>query len=399
MAGFPWGIRCEMSLNVNKCLIFLNLPECGGWGERGYIYRMKQLSLVAALVIVIGGAGYAQSAAAPARNLVIFVMDGYRWRELFQGADSALLYSKYNKEDSAWAIEKYWAPVLEERRRKLMPFTWETIAREGVLLGNRNFDNKVNVVNKYWFSYPGRNEIFTGYYDSAVNSNDYPDNPNINVLEYIQSQTGFQGKIAVFSSWDAVARIMNRHRNGMLVNIYGEDVQGDHLTAEQKQANHFQHLLPDVFGKGERLDAGTYPLAKSYLAANHPRILYIDLGDNDDFAHAGLYGDYLDAAHYADAMFKDIWTTLQADPFYKGQTDLLIFPDHGRGIGDQWTDHGAETAHSDETYMMAMGPGIPAKGEVKGAGQIWQQQYAQTIARCLGVKFVAGHAVAEPVKW
>jgi hypothetical protein len=31
---------------------------------------------------------------------------------------------------------------------------------------------------------------------------------------------------------------------------------------------------------------------KSYLMANHPRILYIDLGDNDDFAHAGLYGDY-----------------------------------------------------------------------------------------------------------
>jgi hypothetical protein len=334
-----------------------------------------------------------------AKNLVIFVMDGYRWRELFQGADSGILADKrFNHTDSAWTMDKYWATSPEDRRRRLMPFTWETIVREGLLMGNRNYGNQVNVINKYWFSYPGRSEIFTGYYDSAVNSNDYPDNPNTNVLEYINAQAGFHGKVAAFASWDAVARIINRHRNGMLVNIYGEDVQGANLTELQKAANSWQHLQPDIFGKGERLDAGTYALAKSYLLANHPRILYIDLGDNDDFAHAGDYGDYLDAAHYADAMFKDIWTTMQADPFYKGQTDLLIFPDHGRGVDSEWTDHGARTPHSDETYFIAMGPGIPAKGEVRTSGQVYQQQYAQTIAKLLGLHFTANHPIAEAIQ-
>ena len=366
-----------------------------------YICRMKSILrlLPAAAILVIASLQLSAQSTPPAKNLVIFVMDGYRWEELFQGADSALIFSRYNRTDSAENVAKYWAPTVEERRRKLMPFTWETIAKDGLLLGNRNYGNNVNVRNTYWFSYPGRSEIFTGYFDSAVNSNEYPDNPNSNVLEFIHTQPGFKGKIAAFASWDAVARIIARKRNGMLVNIDGEDVTGDNLTPLQQEANHFQHLLPAIFGKGERLDAGTYPLAKSYALANHPRILYIDLGDNDDFAHGGEYGHYLNAAHYADFMFKDIWNYLQSDPFYKGKTDLLIFPDHGRGRGTQWTDHGTETPHSNETYFLAMGPNIPAKGEVKTAGQVYQQQYAQTIATLLGFTFTANHPIANPVQF
>jgi hypothetical protein len=362
---------------------------------------MKQsprLLLTVALLLSLFSFAKAQHPA-PARNLVIFLMDGYRWRELYEGADSGILFNpKYNHHDSAWTVTKYWDKNLEERRHKLMPFVWDAVARHGQLLGNRKYGNQVNVQNKYWFSYPGRSEIFTGYYDSSVNSNEYPDNPNTNVLEFIDQQPAFHGKVATFSSWDAVARILNRNRNGMPVNIYGEDVKGGALTPVQKEANLWQHLLPDLFGKGERLDAGTYAMAKGYLMASHPRILYIDLGDNDDFAHAGDYGDYLDAAHYDDAMFKDIWTTLQADPFYKDQTAMLVFPDHGRGINAGWTSHGSTYPHSDETYFIAMGPGVEPKGEVKTPGQVYQAQYAQTIAALLGYRFTASHPVAPPVQ-
>jgi hypothetical protein len=354
------------------------------------------------LLIIVGLLSFASPARSqqrgPARNLVIFLMDGYRWRELYEGADSNILFDKkYNKIDSAWTVAKYWDSDPNERRRKLMPFVWGTMASRGQLLGNRNYGNLVNVTNKYWFSYPGRSEAFTGYYDSAINSNEYPDNPNINVLEFIDRQPGFHDKVVSFASWDAVARILNRNRNHMLVNIPGEDIPGESLSPREKDANSWQHTLPDIFGKGERLDATTYALARSYLLANHPRVLYIDLGDNDDFAHAGDYGDYLDAGHYADAMFKDIWALLQADPFYKDQTDLLVFPDHGRGTGSGWTSHGARVAHSDETYLLAMGPGIAPKGEVKSAGQLYQAQYAQTIAALLGLHFTSVHPVAAPV--
>ena len=335
---------------------------------------------------------------AAAKNLVVFLMDGYRWQELYHGADSAIIFDKrYNHTDSAWTVSKYWDDNLEKRRRMLMPFVWETIAAQGQLYGDRDYGNLVNVQNKYWFSYPGRSEIFTGYYDSAVNSNDYPDNPNSNVLEFINEKPGFKNQVVTFSSWDAVARILNRNRNGMLVNIYGEDVKGDHLTDLQKEANFGQRNYPDLFGKGERMDGATYAMAKAYLQASHPRVLYIDFGDNDDFAHGHEYGDYLDAAHYADAMIRDIWTVLQNDPFYKDKTDLLVFPDHGRGIGTKWTDHGSDAPHSGETYLMAMGPGITSTGVVKTAGQIYQVQYAQTMAALLGFHFTASHPVGSAI--
>ena len=80
-----------------------------------------------------------------------------------------------------------------------MPFVWEAIAANGQLLGNQNYGNLVHVQNKYWFSYQGRSEAFTGYYDPPATSNDYSDNPNTNVLEFIDKQPAFHGKVAVFS--------------------------------------------------------------------------------------------------------------------------------------------------------------------------------------------------------
>jgi hypothetical protein len=358
---------------------------------------MKRLYLFL-LVCFVCGAGVAQPSAARAKNVVIFLMDGYRWRELFKGADSAILFDKrYNYIDSAYTVTKYWSPDADQRRRKLMPFVWETMAAKGQLWGNRELGSSVQVRNKYWFSYPGRSEAFCGYYDSAINSNEYPDNPNENVLEYINKQPGYQGKVATFASWDVVAHILARKRNGMLVNIYGEDVKSATLSPAQVEANRMQHLLPDIFGAGERLDGSTYLMARAYMAAEHPRVLYVDLGDPDDFAHGRDYGSYLDAAHYADAMFKDVWELIESDPFYKGQTSLVVFPDHGRGVGPKWTDHGAKAEHSNETYFLAMGAGVEARGEVRGGAPVWDEQFGATIAALLGMTFVAGHPVAAPI--
>lgn len=332
------------------------------------------------------------------RNVIVVTIDGYRWQELFRGADTAVFFNKrFNTQDSAWRVNKYWADNVLSRRERLMPFFWNVIAKQGRLYGNRDLGNFVNVINKYWFSYPGYSEILTGYYDPAINSNDYPDNPNQNVLEFLNKQKGFDGKVVAFASWDALTRIINRDRNGLLVNIFDEDIKGPHLTELQKEANMWQHTIPAVFGQGERLDGNTYAIMKAYLMANHPRVTYLDLGDTDDYAHEGKYDYYLDAAHYIDAMLADLWNYIQKDPFYKNCTTLLISPDHGRGIGDQWTSHGNHTQHSNETWLAVIGPDISASGEQKNNGQIYQNQYAQTIARLLGFRFTCNHPVGAPV--
>jgi hypothetical protein len=93
-------------------------------------------------------------------------------RKCLKGVDSAIIVNKNFTSDSDHIVKTFWSDDINERRKKLFPFLWTTIANEGILFGNRTKGCEVNNANKYWFSYPGYNEIFTGYPDTAVNSND-----------------------------------------------------------------------------------------------------------------------------------------------------------------------------------------------------------------------------------
>ncbi len=342
---------------------------------------MKVRFLLPIFLITIGG--FAQKN--KVENLILISVDGLRWQEVFQGADSLLIKDK-----------KYWAPTPVERREKLMPFFWETIAKKGQLYGNRNLENKVNLRNEYWFSYPGRSETLCGYFDPKINSNSYPNNPNVNVLEFINAQKGYTNKVVTFASWDALGRILNRDRNGMLVNLPGEDVMGANISEAQILSNEIQHIVPEYFGEC-RPDVLTYAIAKTYVQANHPKVLHIDFADTDNYGHSGDYNNYLNAAHFIDSMIAGLWTIVQQDPFYKDKTAILVYPDHGRGIGEKWTDHGTGAPHCDETWLVAMGPGIEPTGEVDTKGQIFQDQIAQTASKLLGFTFKADHPVGEKI--
>jgi hypothetical protein len=336
------------------------------------------------------------------KNVVVILIDGYRWQELFKGADFDLLNSKkYNGNDSLERFKKYWSENLDERRKKLMPFTWNYIAANGQLYGNRDLGNKVNVMNPYWVSYPGRAEVLSGFVDSAINSNSYGDNQNQNVLEFLNSQNSYRDKVVTFACWDATGRCLNKSKSKMLINVPWENIKSDHLTDAETLANEMQHFSPKIFGYEERPDANVYALAKTYIAAHHPRVIYIDFGDTDEYAHEAKYESYLDDIFNLDAMMAKLWEMMQNDPFYKNNTTFFIVPDHGRGLGNEWTDHGNGTPHSNETWLMVMGPDTKPLGEMKTKEQIYQAQFAKTIAALLGfdynVKAITTGSVIESV--
>lgn len=361
-------------------------------------FSFKQILLSA--ILLIGGSRLSAQTTPNNQNMVIILIDGYRWEELFRGAEMDLLKNpQFNTMDSLKRMKDFWSDDLLARREKLMPFTWNFIAKNGQLYGNRDQGNKVNVKNPYWISYPGRAEALSGFVDSAINSNNYKNNENINVLEFLNQQKNYAGKVASFTCWIPAGKNLNKDKTSMLVNIPWEDVQGNHLTNEQILANELQHISPRILGDGERLDFEVYALAKSYINANHPKIIYIDFGDTDEYAHEGAYDKYLEDIHNLDAMIEKLWNLVQADPFYKNSTSFIIFPDHGRGVGNEWTDHGNDVMHCDETWLAAWGPGIKPLGEMKNPGQIFQTQYAATIARLLGFNYEpAGKKVGEELK-
>ena len=154
------------------------------------------------ILVLQSAAGWSQSH--KTENVIIVTLDGMRWQEIFGGVDSALLnnpkYTHAQKEIKAML----WNDDAGERRKKLFPFLWGTVSGNGQLYGDRNIGNNVNNANPYKFSYPGYNEIFTGYPDTAVNSNDKIRNKNTNVLEFIDAQKGYAGKVAAFSTWSVM---------------------------------------------------------------------------------------------------------------------------------------------------------------------------------------------------
>ena len=321
-------------------------------------------------------------------KVILITLDGLRWQELFSGADRSLIKHPDYVSDTADLWDAFWRHDAKERRSVLLPFFWDVISKEGQIYGNREEGNLVNLTNQMWFSYPGYNEILTGKADDdRIDSNDKMNNPNVTVLEFIHQKPGFRGKVAAFSSWDVFPFIINEERSGIPVNSGYEQVQNPNTEIE-KLINRLQNETPKLWNS-VRLDAFTHHLALSHLTTRKPRLLYISYGETDDFAHRGDYDEYLISAQRTDRFIREIWDTVQADPYYRDQTTIVITTDHGRGIeGDGWRHHGKpETPHSDEVWMALLGAGVSAKGEIKDKMQLYSNQVAATVAELLGYDY------------
>lgn len=331
------------------------------------------------------------------KNLIIITLDGFRWQEFFTGADSVLLHDAEYTQDVSTLRLLYWSPDPGERRKKLMPFVWNVLAEKGQLFGNRLLGNRMNVSNRSILSYPGYNEIFTGKTDPRIISNRKLRNPNIHVLEYLESQPGFAGQVAVFSSWDAFPFILDDQRNGVYINSGHQAITGDDVSPVHAAVNRLQER-----GEKEetaiRHDMLTFLAAREYLSKQQPRVLYLALGETDEAAHDGRYDIYLEKANQADKMIAEIWHWVQTTAGYRDNTSLVITTDHGRGARPgKWTSHGTFISGSAQTWLAIMGPGISPAGEINEPSQHYQAQLAQTISALLGEDFAGQYGSAAPV--
>ncbi|HLU93432.1 MAG TPA: alkaline phosphatase family protein [Membranihabitans sp.] len=334
-------------------------------------------------------------------KVVLITLDGLRWQELFSGADRSLIVHPDYVSDTAALWDKFWREDANKRRDVLLPFFWNVIAKQGQIYGNREEENMVNLTNQMWFSYPGYNEILTGKADDdRIDSNDKSNNPNVTVLEFIHQKPAFRGKVAAFASWDVFPYIINEERSGIPVNSGYEQIPNPDTEVE-KLINRLQNETPKLWSS-VRLDAFTHHLALTHLKTQKPRLLYISYGETDDFAHRGDYDEYLISAQRTDGFIREIWETVQEDPYYRDQTTIIITTDHGRGIeGDGWRHHGKSgTPHSDEVWMAFLGSGVSPKGEIKEMGQRYSNQVAATVSELLGFEYPdeAGSSLISDLK-
>ena len=317
-------------------------------------------------------------------NLFLVTIDGIRWQEIFNGLDERILDINSYTNDPSLLKEMYGSADGTESRNKIMPFLWNIIAKRGQIRGNRAYSNCMNVANWYKFSYPGYNELLTGNPDRKFIPNTPVLNKNEHVLELINRQPAYCGKVAAFTSWNLFPFILNKQRCNFYINSgYAALQRPDTISTL------LDSLQQYMAAKGStRHDEITYLAAREYIRQEHPKVLFLSFGEADEYAHHGQYDNYIRSIANTDRMIGELWAMIQADPFYKNNTTLLITTDHGRGQKETtWTDHLFLIRGSGAVWMAAIGPGVAPIGEVKEKQKTYQKQMAPTIADLLGLNF------------
>ncbi len=328
-------------------------------------------------------ASQGSEAGGAASNVVCITLDGLRGEEVFTGVDRRLALPELGVKDPEAFLERFDAESAEERRRKLMPFLWHHIAADGWIAGDWSRDSTVLVTNGRYFSYPGYSELLCGFPDDRIDSNAKRYNPNVTVLEWLNSRPGFAGRVAAFGSWDVFPFIINDRRSGIPVNAGWAPLTVSDTPRVLEVLNTAAEALPREW-ESVRYDAFTAAGAIEYLRAEHPRVLYISLGETDDWAHAGRYDRYIEAARYDDALIRRVWEAVQELEAYRDRTAFLISVDHGRGDGREgWKSHSRSLPGSERIWIAAFGPGIARRG-IDAGGHFTQSQLAATAAALVG---------------
>ena len=355
------------------------------------------LILLAALLTFIAPA----CAAAPAlqtRHVLLVMADGVRWQEVFTGAEEPLISKALGGVTDTKDIRKaFWRATPEARREALMPFFWGTIAKHGQLYGNQHKGSTAHVTNIRNFSYPGYSEILCGFSDPRIDSNAKKPNANVTVLEWLNGQPAFAGRVAAFGNWDVIPYIINRDRSHLPV-WTGFEQTNPKLDPHLAQLEKLVADHTPIWGTMMTHDTFIHSAALAHLKNRKPRVMYVGYGEPDEWAHEGRYDRYLQSIQLFDRYVGEQWAAAQADPEMRGHTSLLVVTDHGRGTNHvSWKSHGQNIAESRFIWMGALGPDTPALGERIGVPTVTQNQIAPTAAALLGLDYKAAQPQSGPV--
>ncbi|HEY7840953.1 MAG TPA: sulfatase-like hydrolase/transferase [Gammaproteobacteria bacterium] len=327
------------------------------------------------------------------RSVILITVDGMRPEDVFNGPDRAILdnpaYSGIEYPEYADAAKKHYLRAdAAESRAALMPFFWKTLAPRGIVLGNRERGSTAKVLNDQWFSAPGYIEILTGEPHAEVTSNDPIRYPHLTFMEYAQQALGLGfTDVATIGSWDGFATLSSSREGAFFTNAGYERPAEQYATEKMKWLGEMQFDVMTLWPEG-RSDAVTIGMATEYIARHQPRVVYIALGESDDWAHERRYDRYLDYMHKFDQYLERLWTQLQAMDAYRDRTSLIITTDHGRGALKDWHEHDRQIEGSQYIWIAVIGPDTPDRGEVAPYPPVTQSDVAATALKLLGLDFM-----------
>lgn len=329
-----------------------------GVAVRSALRRLLPLWALASLTTLafcLGSSDERTERAAPpgdVENIILVTIDGVRWQEIFHGVDSA-------------RAERILLPrsgVVPPAQ--VIPNMHRLFFENGTVLGDPSKPGGFAASGPHYVSLPGYVELMTGSTSECTQNDCVPALGSTLPEEVSYALAAPHGQVAVFASWEVIARVSSGDRPDVLV------VAGNEEGAE----------APAYPGHGDyKVDRQTRMQAIRHLVERRPRFLWVSLGDTDEWAHRDDYRNYLVALRGADAFVGEVAAHLEEMGDYGARTALFVTTDHGRGAS--FADHGEDASAG--TWLMARGPGLPPRGVVGTTATRYLRDVAPTVRRIL----------------
>lgn len=295
--------------------------------------------------------------------LVLVTVDGARWQEIFGGTDPTRTSTPY--------VEA----------KDLLPNLYRIERERGALLGSPG-RGSIAASGPAFVSLPGYTEILTGRPPEACQSNDC----DRTIMPTVLDEAWASGaKVAAFSSWEPIGRAVTIAPGHFFISCGS----GGNTAID-----------PFPGGWHFRPDRMTSAAALSYLEKEQPDVLYVGLGEPDEYAHRGDYEGYLKSLRNADAFLGRLFATLDRMGERGAATNVIMTADHGRA--STFRHHGRWAPESARVWLFAAGPGITHHGRVASPEERHLADVAPTIRVLVGLDpdraADAGRPLAELVE-
>ncbi|MFO0679535.1 MAG: sulfatase-like hydrolase/transferase [Polyangiaceae bacterium] len=278
--------------------------------------------------------------------VVLVTLDGARWQELFLGTD----------EKRTKPGEPHESPAA------LFPNVYRALAGSGCALGAPGH-GVVAASGPNFVSLPGYTEIFTGRAPVACGDNDCARTTIPTILDQAHAM-GLS--VAAHGSWERLERAATKYPGTFPASFGRGTAAGDPYP-----------------GTGEfRPDRDTAAKALRVLEDDRPDLLYVGLGEPDEYAHRGDYAGYVGSLRRSDAFLGDLFAALGRMGERGAATHVIVTADHGRA--DDFVNHGGGSPESARVFLLAFGPEVSRRGFVHSRTPRKLGDVAPTLATLLG---------------
>jgi hypothetical protein len=310
------------------------------------------------------------------KTVVLMVIDGARWQEIFSGTDRALAKTHALPESAL------------RDGPQLVPALHDIIEKGGTALGAPDHGAPIAASGPAFVSVPGYIEIFSGRPAVDCLNNRCRWNGERNLLDQIaEDPRARPGDVAVFSSWPGMLRTVSADSRRVLVSAGRKGRQNlDPLLGDREAAQLYARgARADSYpGQGDyRPDRHTAELALYHLRRHRPRFMLLSLGDADKFGHANMYRRYLDALQESDKVVAQVVRVLDELGTEGWPSVLLVTADHGRDR--RCREHGLKYPESARSWLIARGTGLVDHGYVSAPSPRRLADIAPTLRRLLGL--------------